>query len=126
MSTRANIVIEDDWGKLWFYRHGDGYPEGTMPTLQKFINWMRSGTIRSNGLQSAGWLILIGALEPVEDWKCGAYEPTKQRHSDIEFLYVIDCRKQTITCYKTYFDETKDTVLFVDTVDSPWTTKQPA
>jgi len=120
MSTRANIVIKEGESELWFYRHSDGYPEGTMPTLNIFLEWVRSGKIRDNVTQSAGWLVLIGAMEyaTVPDyetetplkanpewkrglinsisapngWKASAYEPTEARHChwDIEYLYTIN------------------------------------
>ena len=46
MSTRANIIIRDDVNKLFFYRHSDGYPEGTLPTLKQFTGLISSGKIR--------------------------------------------------------------------------------
>lgn len=63
MSTRANIVIKAGRDRLWFYRHSDGYPEGTLPTLQKFMEWLRAGRIRNNVSQAAGWLVLLGTQE---------------------------------------------------------------
>ena len=116
MSTRANIVIKDEYDKLWFYRHSDGYPEGTLPTLEKFMNALKDGTIRNNVNQAAGWLILLGAEEydvkpdftspnykrdgREKDWKCGAYEPTTGQHGDIEYLYTIDLEKKTLEVKK--------------------------
>jgi len=143
MSTRANIIIKEKGSytdnngkqknyseKLYFYRHSDGYPEGTMPLLVTFINAMREGKIRNNVGQSAGWLIMLGAveynsipkfeLEPhavgrraygdvtttkfsEEDfsgWKVGAIEPTTGIHGDIEYKYVIDVKTMDITCYE--------------------------
>lgn len=127
MSTRANIVIKDGNSKLFFYRHSDGYPEGTMPTLNIFIKWMKEGKIRNNIQQCSGWLIMLGALEyntipkmellaawrenahqygdieTIEspaDWKVGAYEPTTDIHGDIEYLYVIDLDKKEVACFK--------------------------
>jgi hypothetical protein len=110
MSTRANVVIKDKYNTLWFYRHSDGYPKGTLPTLNKFLDLVKEGKIRSNASQSAGWLIVIGALEShtdfnvkspydlsPEDWKVGAYEPTTGQHGDIEYLYTIDLDEKTIT-----------------------------
>ena len=145
MSTRTNIVVKGGWGKLWFYRHSDGYPDGAMPTLQKFINWVRSGKIRDNAEQAAGWLILIGAaeygtkyvdgedvpkknlLEPdgkdsFGGWKCGAYEPAVGVHGDIEYLYIIDLEAKTISCYKGWDKEgnPEGESLFVDTIENPW------
>jgi len=126
MSTRANVVIKDKYDELWFYRHSDGYPEGTMPTLKKFINLVKKGKIRDNVYQASGWLIILGAeeykhhhikrqektyedLTPEQEeewkdkiptvpigWKVGAFEPTTGKHGDIEYLYTIDLDKKTI------------------------------
>lgn len=64
MSTRAGIVLIDESGDtLHFYRHSDGYPKGTMPTLRKFLNLVKKGQIRDNVSQAGGWLVLIGAME---------------------------------------------------------------
>jgi hypothetical protein len=127
MSTRAQVKIVDGQGQeLWFYRHSDGYPDGTMPTLEKFLSWVKEGKIRSNVEQAAGWLILIGAeeynevydyktqtkskketlTEPTGDslnrWKCGAYEPCACRdlHGDVEHLYTINLADKTIKTEK--------------------------
>lgn len=107
MSTRANILVKDKYDELWFYRHSDGYPEGAMPVLEKFLEWLKSGLIRDNVGQAAGWLILLGHREydkqlvpQVEDrylgWKVGSIEPTTAQHGDIEWLYTIDLVTKTI------------------------------
>jgi hypothetical protein len=154
MSTRCQILIKDDYGDgILFYRHSDGYPDGAMPTLQKFMDWIRRGIIRDNAEQAAGWLVLIGAkeydkkyvdfdsvpkknlFEPDTDdagmgWKCGAYEPAKSRHGDIEYLYILDLNAKTITCYETNNWDTqeipdpKDKLQFVDTAEKPWKAKK--
>lgn len=132
MSTRANIIIKDNFGgKLFFYRHSDGYPEGTMPTLNIFLNWLKEGQIRKDLQQASGWLIVLGAIEynalpkfkteksdfnrkaygdidsiqKPEDWKVGAYEPTTGIHGDIEFLYIIDIDKATVKVFDTWTDK---------------------
>ena len=110
MSTRAVIVIKDCSGdKLLFYRHCDGYPEGTMPTLKTLIRWVKEGKIRDNVGQAAGWLIILGHREYkgrgtpcIKDewggnmWKVGAYEPATEVYGDIEYLYLLDLTKKTI------------------------------
>ena len=106
MSTRANIVVKSDRDKLIFYRHSDGYPEGTMPLLVEFMEKVKSGEIRDNVSQSAGWLIELGRREMMEcfsdkipqyyKWKVGFIEPTTCIHGDIEYLYTIDLDKKTI------------------------------
>ena len=109
MSTRANIKITDGRNTLWFYRHSDGYPEGALPTLNRFMDWLRSSAIRDNVGQAAGWLVVIGHqeyaghLEPGDrnsgmGWKVGAYEPTTGLHGDTEYLYTIDLAAKTLKC----------------------------
>lgn len=72
MSTRANVIIKDNYGKLYFYRHSDGYPEGIMPSLEKFLALVKDGKIRDNVSQSAGWLIMVGA-EEYKKYQLGDY-----------------------------------------------------
>jgi hypothetical protein len=121
MSTRCNIIIKDgDFDQLIFYRHSNGCPEDALPTLKKFMSWVKDGKIRDNVCQSAGWLILIGAEEygsvyegggkyrqkktltepdpnnEFSGWNCGAYEPTTCIHGDIEYLYTLDLDEKTI------------------------------
>jgi hypothetical protein len=112
VSTRANIIVIDGEDELIFYRHSDGYLDGTLPTLTMFIDLVKDGIIRDNVGQACGWLILIGAREygvtlefdqlpacqggPSMAWKVGAYEPTTGLHGDIEFLYVIDLKHKCI------------------------------
>lgn len=63
MSTRAGIIIKDKFNSFHFYRHSDGYPEGTLPTLEKFLQYVKDEKIRNYAPQAAGWLIIIGADE---------------------------------------------------------------
>ena len=63
MSTRANIIVKDDTSEVIFYRHSDGYPKGTLPTLNLFLQWVKDGKIRNNVSQTAGWLVILGAIE---------------------------------------------------------------
>lgn len=120
MSTRANIILKDGDEHLFFYRHSDGYPEGVKSTLYAFTRLIKSGKLRNNLSQCAGWLVLLGAIEYQTlpaflfsehgkrmmdmdgdkivqniqaltlEWKCGAYEPTTGIHGDIDYLYIVD------------------------------------
>jgi len=135
MSTRCNIIVKDAHQKLYFYRHSDGYPEGAMPTLEKFMQYVKDGLIRNNVGQAAGWLIVLGAAEydykyvfneggssayvqkttplnayePTNEgysgWKVGAIEPTDCIHGDIEFLYILDLDTKTITTITEDFEK---------------------
>lgn len=125
MSTRANVKIVDSHDTLWFYRHSDGMPKWTLPSLIDFMRPVVTGERRDNTTQAAGWLVIIGhqehgKMDLPEDyygWKVGAFEPTTDRHGDIEYLYVCDLEKKTITVYSSAFDgkEEDDTQLGVVT-----------
>ena len=129
MSTRCNVIIKDGDKKLFFYRHSDGYPEGVAPTLNMFMDGLKSDKIRNNISQGAGWLIALGAMEyntfpnykaskdegygsyaeldsiqPPKDWKVGAYEPTTDIHGGIEYLYIIDLSTKTLKGYESWDD----------------------
>jgi hypothetical protein len=114
MSTKCNVVIKDADSELIFYRHSDGYPDGTLPTLKKFMQWVADGYIRPNVTQASGWLVLIGAREyqvdvsgdlPPKNWKCGAYEPTDNFAGDIDFIYILDLDNLTISVRSEYQDK---------------------
>ena len=134
MSTRANIIIKDGGDQLIFYRHSDGYPEGALPTLKKFMSWVKDGRIRDNIQQAAGWLILIGAEEcgsvyegggnyrqkktltepdPNDEfsgWRSGSYEPSFGIHGDIEYLYTLDLDEKTILVQSVLDDDKYETL----------------
>jgi hypothetical protein len=119
MSTRAQIIVKDEYGELWFYRHSDGYPECVRPQLEKLLKWVKEGRIRSNVEQAAGWLVIMGYQEyldyqknspPFEpatndntgmSWKVGAYEPCMpEEHGDIAYLYTVNLTEGTIKVKK--------------------------
>jgi hypothetical protein len=104
VSTRCNVLIRDEHSTIYIYRHSEGYPNHTGKDLLEFCKGYKSGTMRRDASQSAGWLILRGyaeyhpgntALTPNRDdkmygWKCGAYEPTNQIQGDVDYIYIID------------------------------------
>ena len=61
MSISANVqIIDNDGGRVCFYRHSDGNPNWVLPDLHEFLRWVAAGRIRDNPIQAAGWLMLIG------------------------------------------------------------------
>jgi hypothetical protein len=118
MSTRASILIKDEFSEQWFYRHSDGYPDGTLPTLRRFMDYVKTGAIRDNTSQAAGWLIIIGFQEyadgecgrssqnthvrhiaPADSsmgWKAGAYEPADGPNDWGAYEYELDLDKKRI------------------------------
>jgi len=113
MSTRCQVIIKNDYGKIWFYRHCDGYPEGVKDSLELFCYMVKKKLLRNNVEQSCGWLVLIGRMEYVginkifklpnytddlsDYWKIGSYEPSMKRHGDIEYLYTVDLKSLKVT-----------------------------
>lgn len=121
MSTRCNIILEDEYTKqekntkLWFYRHSDGYPDGALPLLVEFMQYVINGSIRDNVSQAGGWLIMLGAEEyglktkpnkqdGFSGWKVGSIEPTTNNHWDVDYIYNLDLQLKTIS-YQDYDEE---------------------
>ena len=63
MSTRCNVIIKDSGQTLFLYRHSDGYPDGAGADLIEFVQDYKSGAMRTNPCQSAGWLVVRGHFE---------------------------------------------------------------
>lgn len=133
MGTRANIILKDSYDKLYFYKHYDGYPSGTLPIIEEFLKMIKSGKIRNNVHQSNGWLIMLGAIDlhcidynsktgrtsekrvtlknlvkdkkSMNSWKVGSIEVTTDIHGDIEYLYIIDVEKQTVEVIEKDFEK---------------------
>lgn len=138
MGTRANIHVTDGFGgELWYYRGHDGWPEATMPTLQKLIGWVRDGTLNRLVMDTSGWLILLGIqvaarsrliprpqsiaeIAPETYGKCvGVIDVTTCRHSDINYLYEIDLTSGIIAAYSVRYEK-PDELLFTDSPEQPW------
>jgi len=119
MSTRSNIEITDGTDSFMFYRHSDGYPSG-QETLLKFMKLIQDKKLRDDVQQCAGWLIVFGheeygSVSPEKDWKVGAYEPSIDKHGDINYFYKCDILKMTIEVYNP--DELIGTITKFDNVD---------
>jgi hypothetical protein len=119
MSTHALITIKDEHkGEIHLYRHMDGYPKGTMPSLEKLMSWVKAGRIPSSEAGSvAGWLLLIGRDEYKDRGGCGlepSTDPTKHFYASefgsyelvttkfanmigVDHKYKIDLTDKTIT-----------------------------
>ena len=109
MSTRAQIVVMRDETTMYdvkIYKHGDGYPDGVLPTLEPFAKafaadrgkdpeYMVPQIIRRFAIDDAVEHAKRIADNPSEArW----YEPTKSFtgwglstywHGDIEYLYKV-------------------------------------
>lgn len=113
MSTRANVIIKDEFNTIYFYRHSDGYPEVTGESLTRFVKGYEQSLMRMDAMQSAGWLVLHGHDEYREGpytglpggsegygWKVGAYEPCQALQGDVEYVYVIDLGERRLRAYE--------------------------
>lgn len=98
MSTRCCIEVKQTFKKeengpfevksVMLYHHHDGYPQGVGYDL-----WSRLSKYTGN------WdidEIVNHLIKDPED----EYEYTAFNHTDIEYLYVINCSSRTLKCYK--------------------------
>lgn len=108
MSTRANVVIKkaDDNGAVNYaqlYHHHDGYCSGLGDALSEYMAEIEvmpdeeKKKVLKTPVSLAKWFADDKRFVEFE------YEGTDVNlHGDIEYLYVIDLTKETITCYSTW------------------------
>jgi hypothetical protein len=110
MSTRSCIKIKervklnynDKRAKeciITLYHHSDGYPKGVGRDLKKYLNEVVSKW-------GCGWQpeliateLVRGAIKDDEGDTDMGYQVAICEHGDCEYGYLIDCDKQTLTCY---------------------------
>lgn len=97
MSTRSVLIIhtprlgtEKD---ILIYHHWDGYPEGVGATLKGVIKKYQENKY----VPYIDCTVLANALikDPDECW-----ELTVFNHTDIEYLYLINCDNKQLHCYR--------------------------
>lgn len=92
MSTRCNIIVQDENTKYTLYHHWDGYPEYVGLCLYDGLY----EKIKKGGLyaEQVVNMLLKGKIDNDD-----GYELTTGLHGDIEYLYIIDLTFKTLTCY---------------------------
>jgi hypothetical protein len=116
MSTRCNIgIYEEKEEKLEnpdviLYKHSDGYPEGTLPLLKKFMENPKNDRNRYDYEYQSAWLLHTLINQGIEDSITFGYETIhvgygicKEIHGDIEYYYAI--YPDRIETYKAGFDQ---------------------
>lgn len=89
MSTRCNIIVNDDRGnKLYLYHHHDGYPEGVGSDLAHFVA-DRNIPYFYGGAYGFANRLLKGINSPFYEKVDNEYELTSALHGDIEYVYVV-------------------------------------
>ena len=89
MSTRSVVIVKDIKNESLIYHHWDGYPEGVGYDLLE----------KSKNFPEYWWVDSI-TNKLLKDKEDDGYEWTNGIHSDIEYLYVIDCEEKKIKCFK--------------------------
>lgn len=102
MSTRCNIGVYESEKQLLnspdviLYKHSDGYPEGTLPLLKKFMKNPSNDRNRNDYEYQSAWLLHSLMNGFIEDGINYGYEIMhigygicKEIHGDIEYYYAI-------------------------------------
>lgn len=99
MSTRCNIIITGyaRESKIYLYHHSDGYPSGVGADLAEFLN--------ENVCKKHEKWYSEGIATKLVKRADARYECSMGLHSDIEYLYVIDCFAGKLECYAVDWEE---------------------
>ena len=96
MATRSIIKFTDGENTIAVYKHWDGYPDVTVPTIQEFVKWngMRNGDLEYTVANFCFWYKHEGEE--------GSYHtgigvlPSVDADRGQEYEYVVDLNNQTI------------------------------
>ena len=132
MSTRAHILIKDGDEQVMLYHHHDGYPEGVGRKLKKFLAeqfpkyWdvceIANGLVKG-ALRYPRRSLLSDKVTIESDME---YEITTGIHGDEAYVYIIDCDKHEIKCYRHKWDEGMACVVPEREVEIPEPEKEDA
>ena len=92
MSTRSAVIVKQEGQQdVYLYHHFDGYPDGVgYSLLCESKTWNEWNKWYNNSIVN----------ELIKDKEDDGYEFTQYIHSDIEYLYIIDCDKKKISCFQ--------------------------
>ena len=97
MSTRSNIIVEDEYSRIQLYRHWDGYPEGVLADLELAVPYawqfprfeaqdFAAAIVRAWKGQGGGNIYIDGSPK---GWE--------MIHGDVEWVYIIKPKRKPKT-----------------------------
>lgn len=95
MSTRCNIIIKGRGNeRVYLYHHHDGYPEGVGQDLAKLLaEPLLIGRVYATPVVNH----LVKNTAGLND---DEYEVTMGLHGDIDYCYVVNCKTNSLRCFK--------------------------
>ena len=108
MSTRCNIIIQDEMERIQLYRHSDGYPDteyGVLETLKDALP-LAWELPRMEASDFAAAIVAAWKNHGGNIYIDGIYRGKQHLHADIEYLYTIEPDKKAgkwkVTCKTAY------------------------
>ena len=125
MSTRACYIFKDQYDAVCVYKHHDGYPEGAKEHIAKALEFafplprfeadeFGAAFVAANKPSEGGGVRLIPGGE--DGWKT---------HTDIEYLYQIECVDGHIQVKAWEVDYRSDSDRWTQKPIRGWTVKPP-
>lgn len=106
MSTRSNIIVEDDWSRIQLYRHYDGHPKVVLEDLKQVVDRRLVWPFpRFEANEFAAGIVACWKTGDGNIRIDGNPSGWGELHGDIEYLYVIgppdyDTGRPILTVYK--------------------------
>ena len=97
MSTRASIKIQQGGRAIYLYHHFDGYPEYVGVALKNFTRRLKGEEWHFETLAT----LIAKDIKILDDF----YEVAYGIHPDVDYVYVIDCDKRTLRCFRHHLRE---------------------
>lgn len=98
MSTRANVIVENEHLSIYLYQHCDGYPKYLGGIIAEFLRSEEAQEYKGELMNLAGALMLYSAKKaPRPGYMPSILVPTSGIHGDIQYLYTINSETLEMT-----------------------------
>lgn len=109
MSTRAHIrIIKKGMTDIMLYHHLDGYPSNIGCDLKDCLISRLKNDQWEYPDQFIATPLIKNNVTGIFD---NGYELTTSLHGDEDYIYIIDCDKRKLTCYKRELSESFEETL---------------
>ena len=93
MSTRSTTIVRSGDTQMIFFSRYEGYPSCLGKSLKRYLNRVKGWSIEKITKK------LSEGIKDKSDGYVYKFAPDDKVHDCAEYVYVVDCNKETLVCY---------------------------
>lgn len=99
MSTRSTIIVRNGDERMIFFSRYDGYPSCLGKSLKQYLDRIKGWSLEKIAKK------LSDGIKDKSDGYVYKFMSDEGVHDCAEYVYVVDCEKETLVCYGRYVAE---------------------